>query len=116
VLRFRKAGEAVRRLRARGKGVPEIMAEFKLTDPAVVRRLEGVLDWLALAGHEPRAAALAGLGKHTFLAVVSRNILTVDDLASRVAELSLLPEFGHGELTEIHGILADTMWDGSLHQ
>ena len=108
VMRFQKAGEAVRRLRAEGKGVSEIMTAFKLRDPGTIRRLESVLDWLAAAGDDPRAAALGALSKPTFLAVVCRGIMTVDDLADKAAELATLPVFGATAKAEIRQVLVET--------
>lgn len=114
--RFRAAGETVRRLRSEGKGVREIMGAMKLKDPGAVRRLESVLDWLELAGDNPRAAALASLSKRAFLAVVSREIYTVDDLAERADELVGLPAFEEPVLSEINRLLASTAEDAPILQ
>ena len=114
--RFQKAGEAARRMREEGKGISEIMAAFKLTDPATIRRLDGALKWLAAAAVDPRSAALGGLDKRTFLAVVSRGILTVDELADRAGELSRLDAFGPNQMAEIKNVLIETCRESSPHQ
>ena len=114
--RFRAAAETVRRLRAEGRGVQEITAAVKMRDPSHVRRLESVIDWLEVAGDNPRAAALAGLSKRSFLAVVGRGIFTVDDLADRAAELARMPAFDEAIVADIKSLLAETLPDSPYCQ
>lgn len=105
---LREIGMRVHVLRAGGMGAREVVSRVGLRDPAKLRRLEAVMDWLEAAAAQPaRSAPLARLSTPVFLAVVSRGITGLEDLEERLPDLEGRPAFPPEAVEEIRALLRE---------